>query len=277
MAKTQIKSYVFKPGMSATGYTYPNAHSLLYGNKFYIQKEATAWIATQVSANATGFSGYTYDVATWESEIGKVIDAWIWDLRYGGNEETRQIASDFWEGTVSQFDGDRQAEVKTYEKIRDIIRDYIFTNSAYSGNQTAVIQATDTSGDNAEAGAIARLNELSAVVINVINLGLTQLPTLVETGVGNLKVQGRWGLDELLLVTNTTKNEIIYNFSNSDLGATVKHSTSGTDNDFPKYLQITDAITTICLNKDTTTHSSTDDLQIFIAVSYTHLTLPTKA
>ena len=264
MAKTQIKSYVFKPGMSATGYVYPNAHSLLYGNKYYIQKEATAWIAAQVAANATGFSGYTYDVATWESEIGKVIDAWIWDLRYGGNEETRQIASDFWEGTVSQFDGDRQAEVKTYEKIRDIIRDYIFTNSAYSGNQTAVIQATDTSGDNAEAGAIARINELSAVVINVINLGLTQLPTLVDTGVGNLKVQGRWGLDELLLVTNTTKNEIIYNFSNAENGASAKLITKGYDSDFSTYLQATDAITRIYFNYNTTSHLSTDSLQVFV-------------
>ena len=165
MAKTQIKNYVFKPGMSATGYTYPNAYSLLYGNKYYIQKEALAWLAAQVAANATGFSGYTYDVTTWENEIGKVIDAWIWDIRYGGNEETRLIASSFWEGTVSQFDGDRQAEVKTYEKIRDIIRDFIFTNSTYSGNQTAVIQTIDTGGVNAESGAIARLNELSACLL----------------------------------------------------------------------------------------------------------------
>ena len=116
MAKTQIKDYVFKPGMSATGYVYPNAYSLLFGNKYYIQKEATAWIEAQVAANATGFSGYTYDEATWETEVGKVIDAWLWDTRYGGNEETRVIASEFWEGTVSQFDGDRQAEIKTYEK-----------------------------------------------------------------------------------------------------------------------------------------------------------------
>ena len=51
MAKTQIKDYVFKPGMSRTGYVYPNAYALLYGNKYYIQKEATAWIASCVIPN----------------------------------------------------------------------------------------------------------------------------------------------------------------------------------------------------------------------------------
>ena len=126
------------------------------------------------------------------------------------------------------------------------------------------IRDRDTSGDNAEAGAIPRINELSANVINVITLGLSQLPTLVATGVGNMRVQGRWGLDELLLVTNTTKNEIIYNFSNIENGASAKLITKGYDSDFGTYLQATDAITRIYFNYDTTSHSSTDSLQVFV-------------
>ena len=263
MAKQQIKNYVFKPGMGATGYTYPNAYSLLYGNKYYIQKEATAWIAAQVAANATGFVGYTYNESKCERDVGYVIDAYLWDIRYGGNEETSKIAGYYWEGTVAQVDGDRQPEIQTHAQIRDIIRDYLFTNTSYSGNQTGVIQTTDTSGDNAEANAISRINELSAIIINVITLGLTALPAKVESGVGNLKVQGRWGLEQLLLVTNTTKNEIIYNFPNIETGATAKFITKGYDVDFATYLQTTDAITQIWFNYDTTSHKSTDDLQIF--------------
>jgi hypothetical protein len=264
MAKTQIKDYVFKPGMSRTGYVYPNAYALLYGNKYYIQKEATAWIAAQVAANATGFAGYVYNEAKCERDVGYVIDAYLWDLRYSGNEETRKIASYYWEGSVAQVDGDRQPEIQTHAKIKEIIRDYIFTNTAYSGNQTGVIQTTDTSGDNAEAGAIPRINELSAIIIDVITLGLDQLPTLVESGVGSIKVQGRWGLDELLLITNTTKNEIIYNFSNSENGADAKLITKGYDKDFSTYLQTTDAITKIWFNYDTSSHLSTDHLQVFV-------------
>ena len=40
MAKTQIKNYVFKPGLGATGSLYPNAYSLINANKSFIQKEA---------------------------------------------------------------------------------------------------------------------------------------------------------------------------------------------------------------------------------------------
>jgi len=263
MAKQQIKNYVFKPGMGATGYVYPNAYSLLYGNKYYIQKEATAWIAAQVAANATGFVGYTYNESKCERDVGYVLDAYLWDIRYGGNEETSKIAGYYWEGSVAQVDGDRQPEIQTHAIIRDIIRDYLFTNTSYSGNQTGVIQTTDTSGDNAEAGAILRINELSAIIINVITLGIDQLPTKVESGVGNLKVQGRYGLEELLLVTNTTKNEIIYNFPNIETGATTKFITKGYDADFKTYLQTTDAVTRIWFNYDTSSHKSTDNLQIF--------------
>ena len=263
MAKQQIKNYVFKPGMSATGYTYPNAYSLLYGNKYYIQKEATAWIAAQVAANATGFAGYTYNESKCERDVGYVIDAYLWDIRYGGNEETSKIASYYWEGTVAQVDGDRQPEIQTHAKIRDIIRDFLFTNTLYSGNQNNVIQTTDTSGDNAEAGAIVKINELSAIIINVITLGLEQLPTLEPSKVGNIKVQGRWGLDQLLLVTNTTRNEIIYNFPNNETGGTAKLITKGYDADFGTYLQTADAVTKVWFNYDTSAHKSTDDLQIF--------------
>jgi len=63
MAKTQIKNYVFKPGIGATGNLYPDAYSLLNANKAFIQKESTAWIADQVSAGAAGFVGYTYNQA----------------------------------------------------------------------------------------------------------------------------------------------------------------------------------------------------------------------
>jgi hypothetical protein len=263
MAKQQLKNYVFKPGMSAVGYTYPNAYALLYGNKEYIQKEATAWIAAQVAANATGFVGYTYNQSKCERDVGYVIDAYLWDLRYNGNEETYKVASYYWEGTVAQVDGDRQPEIQTHAKIRDIITDYLFTNTAYSGNQTQVIQTTDTSGDNAEANAISRINELSAIIINVITLGLTQLPVKVESAVGNIKVQGRQGLEALLLITNTTRNEIIYNFANVETGGTTKTITKGYDPDFKTYLQTTDAITKIWFNYDTSSHLATDDIQIF--------------
>ena len=49
MAKQQIKDYIFKPGISATAYVYPNGYNLLNSNKAYLQAETSAWITQQVS------------------------------------------------------------------------------------------------------------------------------------------------------------------------------------------------------------------------------------
>ena len=262
MAKKQLTDYRFKPGISSSAYVYPNGWSLLNSNKAYLQAETTAYITAQVNAGAAGFSGYTFDSAAVQKDIGHVIDAYLHDLRYGGNQETSTHAGYYWENTTAQIAGTRQAEIAYQTEVRNIINNFIITNTAHS-SLSGSSQVIDNS-KTVEAGVSARITELSNIIINVITTGLSALPALVPTGATTIKIQGRVDLEDLLLITNASKNEIIYNFSNSDLGATIKHSTSGTDNDFPKYLQITDAITTICLNKDTTTHSSTDDLQIFI-------------
>src|SRR6056300_812622 len=107
MAKTQIRNYVFKPGLGALDNLYPNAYSLLESNKEFIQKEATAWIQTQVDAGAPGFVGYTYNQPKCERDVGYVIDAYLYDLKYGGNFKLRNTIKYYWDQDVAQVDGDR--------------------------------------------------------------------------------------------------------------------------------------------------------------------------
>jgi len=262
MAKTQIKDYVFKPGISATAYVYPDGYSLISQNKAYLQAEATAWIAAQVTAGASGFVGYTFNESKCQRDLGYIIDAYLNDLRYGGNEETSRVTGYYWEGTTAQIDGDRQPEIQTHTEIRNIINNYILTNTAHTSLSLSsqVIDSSKTT----ESGVTTRVTELSSIVINVITTGLSAMPTLVPTGVTTIKIQGRYEGKELLLITNTTSNEVIYNFTSNELGGTVKYKTHGADTDFPKYLQITDSVTTLSLNKDTSSHASTDDIQLFV-------------
>ena len=262
MAKQQLKDYIFKPGISSTAYVYPDGYSLISQNKAYLQAEATAWITAQVAAGASGFVGYTFNEAKCQRDLGYVIDAYLHDLRYGGNEEVSRVSGYYWDGTTAQVDGDRQPEIQTHTEIRNIINNYILTNLAHT-SLSASSQVIDPS-KTTESGVTARVTELSNIVINVITTGLSALPTLVDAGVSTIKLQGRYETEDLLLITNTTKNEIIYNFSSSDLGTIVKYKTHGADVDFPKYLQITDTITTLILTKDTSSQLSTDELQIFV-------------
>ena len=371
MAKTQIKNYVFKPGVGATDNVFPNAYNLLDANKSFIQNEATAWIQSQVDAGASGFVGYTYNEEKCQRDVGYVIDAYLHDLRYGGNETLKNTIKYYWDQDVAQIDGDRQPEIQTHTWIGNLIKNNIFTNTAYAAINTEVSQtitSTDaettaqftptgatyepasgemtltigthslsindeifiapggitftrasdsqpiayprstgnlltnkdsfyyspikitatttttitvnvgTNDDNSThtftsalvnavtSGPVAKINTLAFNTVDVIENGSSAMPTLVPTGIGTIKIQGTHDLDEILLITNVHKNEIIYNFSSPTTGGTVTIKTDNItqDEDFPTYLQTTDGITTLKLNYNTSNHSATDELQIFV-------------
>jgi hypothetical protein len=314
---------------------------------------------------------YTYNQSKCERDLGYVLDAYLHDLRYGGNAKIKKVIKYYWEGTTAQIDGTRIPEIDTHAFIGDLITDYVLANVAYNtqGLESQVIDLTKTAEDyqftptaatyipttglmtltigthnlsigapiriaeesltftcaldnnatlhpypratgvpNASgqdpyynkpvyitaitnttitvnigissdtskhtfvsadtdaitASAAAAIDALVSNVVDVITGGLTAMPASVTEGVGSVKFQGNYSSNELLLITNTTRNEIIYNFSTAVTGGYVEIQTYGVDDDFVKYLQTTDGITTVTLNYNTSLHASTDDIQIFV-------------
>ena len=159
----------------------------------------------------------------------------------------------------------------------------MFNNSPqstpYQGNVAQV-----TNGINGEGAAGTRIQTLSAIVISVLTTGTSALPTFERKGLGHVRFQGNYDASDLLIVTNTTKTEVIYNFTDVLKGGKVTRiddvtprdssgyvpkydstdSNENADADFPKYLQVTDAVTILDLTHNTVGQSSTDELQIFI-------------
>ena len=472
MAKSQIKNYVFKPGIGANDHRYPNAYGLLTANKSFIQKEASAYISDKIAnaaqytptaaiftpttgvieftigahnfnvgdgilialesirftcgldgdstyhdypratdpayekvlqISATTATSITVNVgissdtsvhnfvsatanaisdvflnyvntseAKCERDIGYVVDAYITDLQYGGNETVYNTIKYYWDQTVAQVDGNRGAELVAHNFISRLITDYIFEKVAYSALNTEVSQTTTGSDVEADAqytpstatyqpttgemtltigshsvsagdeifiapggitftcaldggatlhpyprasgvpntkgkdpfyyapmsvisttdttitvnvgissdtsvhtfnsaisnaistGPKTKITNLAFNTVDVIENGLNALPTEVPLGVGTLKIQGKYNTNELLLVTNTSKNEVIYSFNNPATGGTVTIREHGVDDEFISYLETTDGVTTIRLNYNTSTHSSTDEIQIFV-------------
>ena len=277
MAKKKIQEYKFYPGIGINDSVYPNAYALITANKNFIQKEVTAWIARQVQLNATGFVGYTYDAAKCERDTGYNVDAWAHDLTYGGNQETTRIAETYWEGDVAQLDGDRQAEILAKGFTIDLINNHIITNSPQgTPYQTAVAQVTTANAG--ESAASTRIQILAQIVIDVITTGTSALPTFERKGLGHIRFPGNYDTSDLLIVTNTTKATVIYNFTDplkggkatreDDVtprdsgGYVIKYDTtdanSNADDDFPKYLQTTDSITVLDLNFNTSTMAEND-------------------
>lgn len=86
-----------------------------------------------------------------------------------------------------------------------------------------------------------------------------------NAGVGTVKIPGRYKLDQLLLITNVTDNNIIYSFGSSQYAGTTATFVAADDTlNFPTITQRTDGYTTITLGVTTATQSSTDSLQIFV-------------
>lgn len=382
---------------------YPNAVKLLKNNKSFLKDEITAWIAKQVQQNTAPFIGYTYDAAKCKRDVGYIIDAYIYDIKYGGNEKTREVIQLYWANGVAQVDGSRAPEVAAHTQLANIINNYVFQCISYPTDQTAVVYQQDTSTAVAEAGTTSRIITLSGIVTGVIQNGLSSLPALsggarslsvrnfaqyiydtskcerdigyvltaylndfryggnveirrissrywdggvpqvdgdrepevlthefiqtlingvvltnatysplqnttprqidgsitsepaafgritelvgiltaviagglpalpaISPGCTTIKVQGKIRLDEILLITNTTNNQILYTFGDPTLGAVVNYDAgyfsngNFNDEDFPRFLQVTGEVTTIKINADTTGCSINDEIQIFV-------------
>jgi hypothetical protein len=80
---------------------------------------------------------------------------------------------------------------------------------------------------------------------------------------GTVQIPGKIDLGQLLIITNVTKNQIIYNFADLNFTGTTVNFTRANSAAFPQTLAMSEGYTTITLAFPTTGMSSTDVLQIF--------------
>ena len=91
---------------------------------------------------------------------------------------------------------------------------------------------------------------------------------------GTIKIPGKYDLNQLLIITNTTRNVILYNFADSSNANTAISFSRANSTDFPHALDSTDGITTITLQVSTVGHSANDTLQIFYEKPWTDVRMP---
>ena len=91
------------------------------------------------------------------------------------------------------------------------------------------------------------------------------------SGSGIIKILDKIQLNQILLITNTTDNIILYNFSDPTNKITLSfvETTDGSDPDFPYANTNSNGVTTITLLFDTSNQSSTDSIQIFVEAEET--------
>jgi hypothetical protein len=262
MAKKQITTYKFSPGnVIPDTNLYPNTYALLEANKKFIQEETIAYIQYNVTNNISPYIFYTYNAAKCRRDVSYVLEGYISDLRKGGNWQTVNNASKYFENGIPQVDGDRQPEVFAHTFISNLIQNFILENIAFSARQTEVDQVIDN-GIVAEEGGKLKLADLADIIITVIDEGLSALPATVSNR-GFVKFPGYYKLKDILLITNTTRNVIMYNFADPSLAADLTYK-EDFDSDFPGALYGTEKITTLIFDYDTSQMMVTDAIQIFV-------------
>jgi len=239
----------------------PNTVALIEANKRYIQEETIAYIAYNVANNISPYISYTYNAEKCRRDVSYVLEGYITDLKHGGNRQTIFNATYYWLNGVPQVDGDRLPEVYAHTFIKGLIQNFILTNIAYGSKQTAIPQIVDN-GAPAEINGSTAVALLSDIVIDVIKIGLSLVPTKLSSR-GAVKFPGFYKLKDILLITNTSRNVILYNFADPTYKAEITY-TETYDSDFPAALYGNDRVTTITFDIDTTNHMVTDNIQIFV-------------
>ena len=246
---------------SQNGSLVPNTVALLNANKRFIQEETIAYIQFNVTSNIEPFVYYTYNSEKCKRDVSYIIEGYITDLMHGGNRQTVHNVSKYFENGVPQVDGDRTPEVAAHTFIKNLITSYVLLNVAYSAKQSIVPQVTINSLE-AETYGITAVSALCEITTDVITNGLSVLPSIISNR-GYIKFPGFYKLKDILLITNATRNTILYNFADPSASGDLTYS-EFYDSDFPGALYGQEKITKLTLDADTTDMMVTDQIQIFV-------------
>ena len=93
---------------------------------------------------------------------------------------------------------------------------------------------------------------------------------------GTIKIAGKYDLSQILLITNSTSNTILYNFADSAYsGTTISFNRANDQTNFYNALDNADGITTITLTAtDTHLMNATDQIQILYEKPYQEVRMP---
>ena len=246
---------------SQAGTLLPQLVSLLKENERFIQEEAIAYIAYNVANNIDPFAYFTYDQAKCRRDVSYILEGYISDLRHGGNRQSVFNAGKYFDNGVPQVDGSRLPEVAVHTFIKNLVLNFVLTNTAYTARQTTAPQVIDQEFTPEVAG-LTQFVTLTAAVINTITNGLSSLPVSISNR-GNVKFPGFFKLKDILLISNATRNSILYNFADPASASEVTYSNTY-DSDFAGAIYGFEQITTVTFDVDTSSMMVTDNIQIFV-------------
>ena len=165
------------PLINNKGY-YRSAAQLLYVNKGFIQNEIIAWINDKVFNNVSPFDGFAYNESLCSRDVGFIVDAMVFDLKYGGYNRTVSAALKYKSnasGLIAITDQLSQT-LAAIEYINTLAQDIISNTEITTVYNTTKAQIIDLAYI-AEVGSSAVIEDLTGVITDIItNSGSVNYP-----------------------------------------------------------------------------------------------------
>ena len=134
------------------------AKNILIANKQFIRDELVAWVAQNFATR--GYPGY--NAFALSQRIGYLIDALTYDLLYGGNSSTRDIAQLYYANNISQIQGLEYLYASTISKLISLTRDIVENITVTPTVGNVAIQVTNLpAATSAEGTLLANLASLA--------------------------------------------------------------------------------------------------------------------
>lgn len=150
---------------------YRAAASLIDLNKLFVQNEVIAWINYQITNNVAPYTNtFTYNQSELRRNVGLIIDAVIFDLKFGSYGRTVSAGLQFYQSTAGLiFIQDQYSQTEAaFLKILDLADSIVQNTQIAPTFQEIFIQIIDPSF-SAESGALGVIDDLVNTLIDVVN------------------------------------------------------------------------------------------------------------
>jgi hypothetical protein len=149
-----------------------NAANILKENRSFLIEEGIAYI-TQT------YPTLVYDNTACRRDIGFIVDAIIYDILYGGNSQTADVADEYFSGGTLQIpELERSATANTFNFIKEAASSAVIYSN-YTPINTIVIR--NTSVTSATEDEATKVEELFDIVVNIVENAYTSTITLEES------------------------------------------------------------------------------------------------
>jgi len=155
----------------------PDAKQLLELNRRFIQREVLEWTEEQIANSVAPFDGaFNFDTEKYNRDIGRLVDAVVWDVSHGGNVRSREEALEYINAAEREYIDGQETETAAMINRSLTVIEAVLTqedpDTIYQiergDNSTRIVEQYKDSNLEAEEGVYTEIETLVGIVATAV-------------------------------------------------------------------------------------------------------------